>query len=213
MRVIISRRALQFFLSNKIFPNLAAVQNNPEEDEDNFGFGWFDEPETETEVSTKPKGCTGNGIFHVGPCKFGAPLATSWPHFLDTDPPIETVTGLKADKSKHQFYMDFQPEMGIGIRAYVRMQFNLNMERSKAFPQLASLPIESSESLLVPIMWFEDVIEAPPENLQILLKDALQTGPTLANNSAMFAFIGLCLQIIFYLCFCMWTYHKSDPEK
>ena len=51
--------------------------------------------------------------------------------------------------------MVFQPEMGIGMRAYVRLQFNLKMEKSKAFTQLSRLPLETDEHVIVPIMWFE----------------------------------------------------------
>ena len=106
--------------------------------------------------------------------------------------------------------MVFQPEMGIGMRAYVRLQFNLKMEKSKAFTQLSRLPFESDEQVIVPIMWFEDAIEAPPETLQILLADALGAGPNMARNCAIFAFIGLIMQISMYVSYVLWTYHSNE---
>ena len=119
-----------------------------EEESDDFDSWFGDEIDSETEVETEiettagsKSGCTGNGIFHIGPCKFGAPLAVSWPHFLDTNPKIQSVQGLNPIRSKHQFYMNIQPEMGIGFSAYVRLQFNLKMEKSQAFPILNTLPI------------------------------------------------------------------------
>ena len=108
--------------------------------------------------------------------------------------------------------MDFQPEMGIGSRAYVRMQFNLKMEKSKAFTQLSKLPFESEENVLVPIMWFEDVIEQPPENLQILLQDALSAGPNMAANSAIMAFTGLIMQMCMYFSYLLWSYHRDEYD-
>ena len=110
-----------------------------EEESDDFD-SWFgdeidSESEEEKEIETTSGGCTGNGIFHIGPCKFGAPLAVSWPHFLDTNPKIQTVQGLNPIRSKHQFYMNVQPEMGIGFSAYIRMQFNLKMENKQKYNQ------------------------------------------------------------------------------
>ena len=184
-----------------------------EESSDDFGFSWFDGEEIEAEktqqkVIEKEAKCKGNGLYHVGPCKFGAPLVTSWPHFFKTEPQIKTVTGLNPDADKHQFFMDFQPQMGIGMRAYVRLQFNLKMEKSAAFVQTSNLPF--SESHIVPVMWFEDVIEQPPESLQLLLKDALDTGPSLALNSTIVAFTGLFMQICLYIVFVLWSYHKDN---
>ena len=182
------------------------------DDEDEFSsFDSDSESESEPEAEVVEEKCTGNGIYHLGPCQFGAPLAVTWPHFLYAQPAItNSVTGLNPDEEKHKFYMVFQPEMGIGMRAYVRLQFNLKMEKSKAFTQLSRLPFESNETVIVPVMWFEDAIEAPPETLQILLADALGAGPNMAINCAIFAFISLILQMAMYISYVFWTYHSTD---
>ena len=86
------------------------------------------------------------------------------------------------------------------------------MEKSKAFTQLSKLPMESDENLIIPIMWFEDVIDSPPENLQILLSDALSAGPNMASNAAIVAFTGLFMQIGLYFSFILWSYHKDELE-
>ena len=93
-------------------------------------------------------------MYYLGPCKFGAPLSVSHPHFLDTDPQFFTrVVGLQPDPEKHHFYMVMNPQMGIGMAAYVRMQMNLRMEKSKAFPKLMNLPIDDEEDVYIPIIW------------------------------------------------------------
>ena len=110
-----------------------------EDSGNDYGFGsssWFDDDEEEEvpELETKNKDCSGKGIFHLGPCKFDAPLAVSLPHFLNTDQDFYArVTGLNPDPEKHHFYMVISPEMGIGMSAYIRMQMNLRVEKSKAF--------------------------------------------------------------------------------
>jgi hypothetical protein len=49
-------------------------------------FNWFrSEPIAEEVATSKPK-CPKNGVFEVGRCKNGAPLAISWPMFAKADP-------------------------------------------------------------------------------------------------------------------------------
>ena len=49
--------------------------------------------------------------------------------------------------------MVMNPQMGIGMAAYVRMQMNLHVEKSKAFPKLMNLPIDDEEDVYIPIIW------------------------------------------------------------
>jgi hypothetical protein len=54
--------------------------------------------------------CGIRGIFNISACKFGAPMAISWPHFLHGDPKLlEDVEGLNPDINRHGFFLDFQP--------------------------------------------------------------------------------------------------------
>ena len=54
--------------------------------------------------------CGTQGLFNISACKFGAPMAISFPHFLYGDPKlVSDVVGLNPDPALHEFYMDFQP--------------------------------------------------------------------------------------------------------
>ena len=64
--------------------------------------------------------------------------------------------------------------------------------------------------MLVPIMWFEDVIEKPPENLSTLLKDAVDTGPNLAETTVIVFSMNLTVQLLMFLSFLLWSYHKDS---
>ena len=59
---------------------------------------------------------------------------------------------------------------------------------------------------------YKDAIEAPPETLQILLADALSVGPNMAINCAIFALIGLLVQITLYVSYVLWTYHSRNSS-
>ena len=201
---------------NKCYCQTNTLEVESAEYDDDFGdSSWFSEEDDETEVDTKVnKECSGNGIFHLGPCKFGAPLAVSQPHYLYADPNIYArVSGMNPDPAKHHFYMVLQPQMGIGVSAYVRMQMNLKMEKSKAFPQLLQLPTEDDELVIVPIIWFEDTIESPPEDLQILLKDAIDTGPKLANSTLVICLIMAIMQASLITIYLTWSYYHSTHEN
>lgn len=50
------------------------------------------------------------GVFEVGPCKKGAPILMSLPHFMQADPKFrEDVKEMSPDVSKHEFIMDHEP--------------------------------------------------------------------------------------------------------
>ena len=90
-------------------------------------------PPTEPEDDGK---CHGNGIFAVAPCKFGAPLILSWPHFLDADADhdfLKHLEGISPDPNKHRMSMDVQKDMGIALAGNVRLQISVKAEKAGFF--------------------------------------------------------------------------------
>ena len=56
-------------------------------------------------------------------------MLLSWPHFYNGDPRLrEIVDGLKPDKEKHEFQIDILPQLGVGLRAAIRLQINIFFE-------------------------------------------------------------------------------------
>ena len=125
--------------------------------------------------------CSDNGVFYVSPCKFGAPLVVSWPHFLDAPHHQNRVAGLKPRDKHHRFRILIQPVMGMGLSASVRLQLNLDLMKVDNLPPFDKLPVQR---LLVPVIWFENTIQEPPEILLVLLKDALALPGIVARGSA-----------------------------
>ena len=74
-------------------------------------------------------GCAPDGMFNVSRCQGGAPMLLSWPHFYRADPDLlGQVEGLQPDKEKHEFAIDILPQLGVGLRAAIRLQINIFIE-------------------------------------------------------------------------------------
>ena len=41
---------------------------------------------------------------------------------------FQMVEGLKPDRDKHEFQIDILPQLGVGLRAAIRMQINIFLE-------------------------------------------------------------------------------------
>ncbi|XKL65381.1 hypothetical protein PGB90_008801 [Kerria lacca] len=118
--------------------------------------------------------CTPHGMFNVSLCQYDSPILLSFPHFYFGDDKVRTaVEGISPpDPSKHEFYMDVQPEMGITLKAKARLQINLAVSQVVDIKQVATFP-----DIIFPIIWFEEGIERLPNNATDLLKLATETPP------------------------------------
>lgn len=119
--------------------------------------------------------CAPSGLFNVSTCQFGSPIMLSWPHFFEADPALlETVDGLRPDQDKHQFSIDIIPKMGVGMRAAVRSQINLVMNKVENVKQLQGV-----RDIIYPVLWFQDGLdELSDEDTVDLLHMAIHTPET-----------------------------------
>ena len=110
------------------------------------------------------------GVFDMSACQYGAPIMMSWPHFFQADPTLlEGVIGLKPNPSKHQFFMDIQPKLGVALKAQARSQINVQMYKMDSECQesvnedLKKQCLEVTKGLrdmIFPVLWFESGIDA-----------------------------------------------------
>lgn len=115
------------------------------------------------------EGCAPAGMFNVSQCQGGAPMLLSWPHFYNGDQALlSQVEGLKPDQHKHEFAVDILPQLGVGLRAAIRLQINIFIEVDGVH-QLAN-----ATDAFVPIVWFDDGLEELSDEKTIkLLKSAI----------------------------------------
>ncbi|KAK2583551.1 hypothetical protein KPH14_009505 [Odynerus spinipes] len=118
--------------------------------------------------------CAPEGTFNVSLCQYDSPVLLSFPHFYLADPALrEAVVGISPPvPEKHQLFVDVQPMMGTALRARARMQINLAVSQVRDIKLVASFP-----DIVFPIMWFEDIIDELPPEMQSLLKMAVELPP------------------------------------
>uniref|UniRef100_A0A8C2WYW6 Scavenger receptor class B, member 2c n=1 Tax=Cyclopterus lumpus TaxID=8103 RepID=A0A8C2WYW6_CYCLU len=78
--------------------------------------------------------CLGSGVLNVSPCKQGAPIVMSSPHFYQADEKyVQGVFGMRPQKEQHQTMIDINPLTGIIVQAAKRLQVNVNVEKIPVF--------------------------------------------------------------------------------
>merc|ERR1719219_1331376 len=81
-------------------------------------------------------------------------MLLSWPHFYNGQQELlSQVEGLSPSKEKHEFQIDILPQLGVGLRAAIRLQIN------SFFETQGVTKLENATDAYVPIVWFEDGIE------------------------------------------------------
>lgn len=113
--------------------------------------------------------CAPEGMFNVSQCQDGAPMLLSWPHFYAGEERlVQQVEGLRPSKELHEFGVDILPQLGVGLRAAIRLQINVFIEVD-GIDQLAN-----ATDAFVPIVWFDDGLEELDDEETIkLLKSAV----------------------------------------
>ncbi|KAM4720234.1 lysosome membrane protein 2-like isoform 2-T2 [Anableps anableps] len=117
---------------------LASKQENP----DNAGF------------CVTPKECLGTGVLKVSPCRNGAPVVASFPHFyLGEDKYAAAIGGMSPQKSHHQTFLDLNPTTGVIVRANKRAQVNILMKKIVGYPNTRNF-----NETIFPVMFLNESV-------------------------------------------------------
>ncbi|XP_055598706.1 protein croquemort-like [Uranotaenia lowii] len=118
-------------------------------------------PEAECWCNSAPEKCHDlkPGVFNASACKFGSPTFVSFPHFYLADPSyINSIEGMKPNKTKHEFYVGIEPHTGIPLDVRARLQINMQLQPVKGFKMYEKVP-----PLMVPMLWFTQRATLTPE--------------------------------------------------
>ena len=130
-------------------------------------------------------------LLNIGPCKDGAPVVVSTPHFyMGTNELITGVDGLNPNKEEHETFIEVEPNSGIPFRATKRLQLNMPLRRYSALPQLSKV-----KEVIFPIVWANESATVPLEKADELYSKL--TIPVLVVKYACWTMLGIGALLIF----------------
>ncbi|XP_069579067.1 lysosome membrane protein 2-like isoform X2 [Brachyistius frenatus] len=101
-----------------------------------------------------PKECLGTGLLKVSPCRKGAPVVASFPHFyLADDKYVSAIEGMSPERTHHQTFLDLNPTTGVIVRANKRAQINVLISKLSGFPNTRSL-----NDTIFPVMFINESV-------------------------------------------------------
>ncbi|XP_070706478.1 lysosome membrane protein 2-like isoform X2 [Pempheris klunzingeri] len=101
-----------------------------------------------------PKECLGTGLLKVSPCRKGAPVVASFPHFyLAEDKYVNAIEGMSPQRTHHQTFLDLNPTTGVIVRANKRAQVNILINRISGFPKTRGL-----NEMIFPVMFLNESV-------------------------------------------------------
>ncbi|XP_077593507.1 lysosome membrane protein 2-like isoform X1 [Stigmatopora nigra] len=101
-----------------------------------------------------PQECLGTGLLKVSPCRKGAPVVASFPHFYLADSKYAAaIEGMSPERIHHQTYLDLNPTTGIIVRANKRAQINILMNRISGFPKTRNI-----NDTIFPVMFLNESV-------------------------------------------------------
>lgn len=133
-----------------------------------------------------------SGVTEVGPCKEGAPILMSMPHFMDANASYrDAVEGMNPDPEKHTFIMEHDPMTGMTVSVRGRLQANIRVAPREELYGADHLQTD----LTMPLFWQETYVEAGPRVHAFLQK--VHGYPGLAKIAlVIMILLGLILAII-----------------
>lgn len=101
-----------------------------------------------------PEECLGTGLLKVSPCRKGAPVVASFPHFYLADEKyVAAIEGMSPEKIHHQTFLDLNPTTGVIVRANKRAQVNILINRVAGFIKTRTL-----NDTIIPVMFINESV-------------------------------------------------------
>jgi lysosome membrane protein 2 len=100
-----------------------------------------------------------SGTTRLFKCRQGAPIVSSFPHFLDGDEELfEAINIVKPRKDLHESHMEIEPLSGVVLSASIKLQVNVELQHLpnvSDFEDLNFTKYTESPSILLPIFWID----------------------------------------------------------
>ena len=153
-----------------------------------------------------------NQMADLAPCKKGAPMILSYPHFyLANQEDIDSIDGLNPNKELHETYIDIEPTSGFSLRAKKRVQLNLALRHYANLPSLTQV-----REVILPIIWMDNSGEAPKDTTDLLYYKIIYPGIVaiyVAYAFCGFGFIIIVIGFVIYIRIKMKQKNKEEQKS
>ncbi|XP_055628673.1 protein croquemort [Toxorhynchites rutilus septentrionalis] len=121
--------------------------------------------------------CLPKGLGDLSPCWYNIPVAVSLPHFYKGDQAlVDAVDGLRPEKEKHDAVIIMQPQLGIPMKANIRVQISLLTNVS------FNAELKPFHNSVIPLIWAEMAVEKLTPDIVMLLHLLFDVAPYLQNG-------------------------------
>lgn len=151
--------------------------------------------------------CGYDGIMDASPCKKGAPIVLSSPHFYNGDKRLlNGVKGLNPDKKKHETYLNIEPNTGLVFDATQRLQINVVIR-----PHTGIGLLRNVKDVVLPVLWLQE--SATVDEFSANKFKSQVTKTIVVGNSILIAFIfvGIVL-ILIAVAYIIWRHTSFPPQ-
>ncbi|XP_022066701.2 lysosome membrane protein 2-like isoform X1 [Acanthochromis polyacanthus] len=155
-----------------------------------------------------PKECLGTGLLKVSPCRKGAPVVASFPHFyLAESKFVNAIGGMSPERTHHQTFLDLNPTTGVIVRASKRAQINILLSRIGGMPRTRHL-----NDTIFPVMFINESVvidDASAARVQKLLLIV-----TLVSNFPLFIVgLGGIMLVVFIILLIRARKQKNEVKR
>ncbi|XP_035902734.1 scavenger receptor class B member 1 isoform X2 [Anopheles stephensi] len=165
-----------------------------------------------TSCYCKSNQCLPKGLGDLSPCWYNIPVAVSLPHFYKGDPTLsQAIDGLSPNKEKHDAVIIMQPQLGIPMKANIRVQISLLTNVS------FNSELRPFHNTVIPLIWAEMSLEKLTPELILLLNLLFGIAPYLQIGFiCILALLGaslLATAALVLLCSSEVATFEYDPRK
>ncbi|KAF7273084.1 hypothetical protein GWI33_014178 [Rhynchophorus ferrugineus] len=149
-------------------------------------------------------GCIPSGVLDVSACRQNSPTFLSFPHFHAADPYYtDMISGMKPNRSRHEFYIVIEPKSGIIMEISANMQMNMLLQPVSGLRLYRNMP-----KIFIPVFYLAQTIELKDDlafNLRII-----QGFPDYLRYSSFFFIMSGVSLIVWVVCL---LFNFCQPTK
>ncbi|KAK7079347.1 hypothetical protein SK128_013894 [Halocaridina rubra] len=148
-------------------------------------------------------------MINVSPCRKGAPVVMSTPHYYQGSPEDLTyVEGLNPRAEEHETYLDIEPNTGVTFRAAKRIQVNMPLRRYSNLPSFRNVP-----DVIIPILWVNESAVVPLERTEALHRTLTLPFTLVKVATGVLIALGIILIVVALVKLGLLYRHKQNMKK